>query len=256
MRFCIARIRRHSHRAGHSLAIFRFVDFVLPVTSHIGVRIDPPGIRATTGGSNMSVLNSSRNKATLALIAGAFALALAAPTVASAQANAPVAITQASPPKQVGLWMVNAWNRGNVGSHCSAERPLPGASGSGGALQFVLVRYPGGYRIALAAEEWDLKPQAAFPVELNAPPVMQTDANAIAVTPKLVVIDLGADGKFMQKLSGAPMIEVKTAQAVFKLPLEGFADALSAVDACYGTMRKAATNPFAAPEAPKTASAK
>jgi len=189
----------------------------------------------------------------LALATGAFGLA---PTVASAQANAPVAITQASPPKQVGLWLVNAWNRGNVGSHCSAERPLQGASSSGGPLQFVLVRYPGGYRIAMAAEEWELNPQTAFPVEINAPPVMRSDANAVALTPKLVAIDLGADGKFMQRLSGAPMIEIKTAQTVFKLPLEGFADALSAVDACYGTMRKAASNPFAAPDPAKTASAK
>ena len=145
--------------------------------------------------------------------------------------------------------MVNAWVRGNVGSHCSAERPLPGATSSGGTLQFVLVRYPGGYRIALGADEWELKPQTAFPVEINAQPVMRSDANAIAVTPKLVVIDLGADGKFMQKLAGAPMIEVKTAQAGFKLPLEGFADALSEVNDCYGTLRKAVSNPFAAPDA-------
>jgi hypothetical protein len=199
---------------------------------------------------------SRRNISTVAIIAGAFALMLAAPTGAAAQAGAPVAITQASPPKQVGLWMVNAWNRGTVGSHCSAERPVQGASGSGGPLQFVLVRYPGGYRIALGADEWDLKPQTTFPVELNAAPVMQSDANAVAVTPKLVVIDLGADGKFMQRLAGAPMIEIKASQAVFKLPLEGFADALSEVNSCYGTLRKAASNPFAAPDAPKTASAK
>ena len=197
----------------------------------------------------MSLQNSLNKTAlVLALAAGTFALA---PTAASAQANAPVAITQASPPKQVGLWLVNAWNRGNVGSHCSAERPVPGATGSGGPLQFVLVRYPGGYRIAMAADEWELTPQTAFPVEMNAPPVMQSDANAVALTPKLVAIDLGADGKFMQRLAGAPMIEIKTAQTVFKLPMEGFADALSAIEACYGTMRKAAANPFAAP---KTAS--
>jgi hypothetical protein len=200
----------------------------------------------------MYTLNSSLTKTTIAIFAGAFALFMV-PAAASAQANAP--ITQASPPKQVGLWMVNAWKAGNVGSHCSAERPLPGATGSGGTLQFVLVRYPGGYRIALAAEEWELKPQTAFPVEINAQPVMRSDANAIAITPKLVVIDLGADGKFMQRLAGAPMIEIKTAQASFKLPLEGFADALSEVNDCFGTLRKAVSNPFAAP-APKTASAK
>jgi hypothetical protein len=233
-------------------SILRFVEFVLPVTSPSAPMVDPPGIRASTGGSNMRTVNSSLSKTALSVIAGAFAL-LVAPACASAQANAPVPVTQASPPKQVGLWMVNAWVRGNVGSHCSAERPLPGATGSGGTLQFVLVRYPGGYRIALAAEEWDLKPQSAFPVEINAQPVMRSDANAVAITPKLVVIDLGADGKFMQKLAGAPMIEIKTAQAVFKLPLEGFANALSEVDSCYGTLRKAVSNPFAAP---KTASAK
>jgi hypothetical protein len=107
--------------------------------------------------------------------------------------------SRASPPGRSDC-EVNAWNRGNVGSHCSAERPLPGATGSGGTLQFVLVRYPGGYRIALAAEEWDLKPQTAFPVEINAQPVMRSDANAIAITPKLVVIDLG-DGS---SCSGSP----------------------------------------------------
>ena len=201
----------------------------------------------------MCSLISSLKVSTLAIVS-VLALTVAAPTAASAQANAPVAITQASPPKQVGVWMVNAWNRGNVGSHCSAERPVQGASPSGGPLQFVLVRYPGGYRLALGAEEWELKPQTTFPVEMNAAPVMRSDANAVAVTPKLVVIDLGADGKFMQRLSGAPMIEIKAAQALFKLPMEGFADALSEVNACFGSLRKAVSNPFAAPNAPKTAS--
>jgi hypothetical protein len=254
------------HCAGdHIDALFRkrdgprrpIVKCVSPITSERKPPSHPGDIKASTGGSNMCTLISSRRKvSTLAIIAGAFALVLAAPTGAAAQANAPVAITQASPPKQVGVWMVNAWNRGNVGSHCSAERPVQGAAGNGGPLQFVLVRYPGGYRIALGAEEWELKPQTTFPVEMNAAPVMQSDANAVAVTPKLVVIDLGADGKFMQRLATAPMIEIKAAQAVFKLPLDGFADALSEVNTCYGSLKKAASNPFAAPDAPKTASAK
>ncbi len=42
---------------------------------------------------------------------------------------------------------------------------------------------------------------------------------------------------------------------MFKLPMEGFADALSEVNACYGSLRKTVSNPFAAPDAPKTASA-
>jgi hypothetical protein len=203
----------------------------------------------------MFTLNSKRSLTLAAVTGAAFALMISAQTAAFAQNNAPDAITQSAPAKQVGLWMVNGWKRGNVGTHCSAERPLRGAAGGGGTLQFVLVRFPGGYRIALGAEDWNLKPQTAFPVELIAPPVLQTDANAVAVTPKLVVIDLGADVRFMQKLATAPEIDVKASQTVFKLPLEGFSDALAEVDACYSSLKRAASNPFAPVESPKTASA-
>ncbi len=41
-------------------------------------------------------------------------------------------ITKAGATKQVGIWSVDGWNRGNVGSHCSAERPVPGAAPGGG----------------------------------------------------------------------------------------------------------------------------
>ena len=203
----------------------------------------------------MFTLNSKCNAALAAVAGAAFALMISAQTAAFAQDKAPDAITQSAATKQVGLWMVNGWKRGNVGSHCSAERPLRGATSGGGTLQFVLVRFPGGYRIALGADEWNLKPQTAFPIELSAPPVLQTDGNAIAVTPKLVVIDLGADVRFMQKLATAPAIEVKASQAVFKLPMEGFSDALREVDACYSDLTRAASNPFAPIESPKTASA-
>jgi hypothetical protein len=202
----------------------------------------------------MSTFKATKCLTALAAVAGAFAIMLSTQG-ALAQNNAP-AITQAMPTKQVGLWMVNGWNRGNVGSHCSAERPVRGAMSNGGTIQFILVRYPGGYRIALGAEEWELKPQSAFPVELTAAPVMQSDANAIAITPKLVAIDFGADGRFMQRLGTAPMFEVKAANAVFKLPLEGFTEALNEVESCFATLKRAASNPFAPVEGPKTASAK
>lgn len=201
----------------------------------------------------MATFNVTKCRIALAAAAGALALMLSTQGGASAQSGE---VTQSMPTKQVGLWMVNGWKRGNVGSHCSAERAVRGVMNGGGAMQFILVRFPGGYRIALAAEEWDLKPQSAFPVEISAAPVMKSDANAVAITPKIVAIDFGADGKFMQKIGTASMFEVKAAQAVFKLPLEGFADALSEVDSCFATLKRAASNPFAPVDAPKTASAK
>ena len=179
----------------------------------------------------MSTFNVTKCLTALGAVAGAFALMLS--TQGGAVAQAPAEITQSMPTKQVGLWMVNGWKRGNVGSHCSAERAVRGAMENGGTLQFILVRFPGGYRIALGAEEWELKPQTAFPVEISAAPVMQSDANAVAITPKLIAIDFGADGKFMQKMGTAPMFELKAAQAVFKLPLEGFAEALNEVESCF-----------------------
>ena len=65
----------------------------------------------------------------------------------------------------------------------------------------------------------ELKPQTTFPIELIAQPVLRSDASAIVVGPKLVVIELGADGQFVRKLASVSMIEVKAAQATFKLPL-------------------------------------
>ena len=81
-----------------------------------------------------------------------------------------------------------------------------------------------------------------------AQPVLRSDASAVVVGPKLVVIELGADGQFVRKLAAAPMIEVKAAQATFKLPLEGFAEALTEVDACFAALKRPVSNPFAAPE--------
>jgi dienelactone hydrolase len=172
------------------------------------------------------------------------ALTLSAQTGASAQINTPPANTQVIAPKQVGSWTVIGWSQG----YCAGERPLPGAAGGGATLQFVLARFQAGYRLALGSQEWELKPQTTFPIELIAQPVLRSDASAIVVGPKLVVIELGADGQFVRKLASVPMIEVKAAQATFKLPLEGFAEALTEVDACFAALKRPVSNPFAAPE--------
>ena len=50
--------------------------------------------------------------------------------------------------------------------------------------------------------------------------------------PKVVIVELGSDAEMMQRLAKLPAIEIKTSQTVFKLPLEGVADALAAIEAC------------------------
>ena len=202
----------------------------------------------------MGTLSSSKrsrsvNRRTIA--GAALTIALTASTVAFAQAPAPPNLVFG--PKQVGAWTVT----GHAEGYCGAERPVPGGAGGGLPLQFVLVRMQTGYRIALAAQHWDLKPRMAFPVELIAQPVMRSDTSAMAGNAKLVFIELGADGQFMKKLAGVPKIEIKAAQATFTLPMEQFADALAAVDSCYGSLKPPSVNPFAPVEAPaKTASAR
>jgi dienelactone hydrolase len=190
------------------------------------------------------------------LVGAAFALTLSVQTAALAQTTAaqsnvpaPAPVKQAGAPKQVGLWTVIGWNRGNAASHCSAERPVRGAAEDGSALQFALVRWSGGYRIALGSDDWELTPQTAFPVELIAAPVFRGDANALAIGAKIVMIELGSDAEFMQKLSTAAAIEIKTAQTTFRLPLEGFGSALREIDTCFGALKRPNANPFAAPGA-------
>jgi pimeloyl-ACP methyl ester carboxylesterase len=222
------------------------------VGGHITRQADDPSseaIELQKEGIAMYVLTptQSRRNSNRGIVAGAvlsafLALALSASTGAVAQTGSPPANTPVTAPKQVGAWTVIGWSQG----YCAAERPVRGAAAGGAALQFVLARLRVGYRIALSAPEWDLKPETAFPVQLIADPVLRNDTKAIAVAPKLVVIELGADAQLAKKLAGAPMIEIKAAQATFKLPMEGFADALAAVDACFGSLKQPAANPFAA----------
>jgi invasion protein IalB len=197
-----------------------------------------------------------RRNVSRAIVAGAaFAFMLSAQTGASAQADvqpsnaAPAAVPQATSMQRVGLWTVSAWDRPNNGSYCSAHRLLSGVVGGGVTLQFVLVRIASGYRLALSSERWDMKPQAIFPIELIASPVLRSDASAIVVAPKVVMIELGADGQFMKKLATAPMIEVKTARTTLELSLEGFGEALTEIDACFAALKRSGANPFGAPAA-------
>jgi hypothetical protein len=185
-----------------------------------------------------------RNPARGVFAGAVLALTLSVSTGAFGQAASPPANVQIMAPKQVGNWTVTGFSQG----YCAAERPLPGAAGDGGNLQFVVARLRTGYRIALASQDWELKPQAAFPIELVAQPVLRTDANAIVAGPNMVIIELGADALFMKKLAIAPMMEVIAAQATFKLPMTGFTAALAEVETCFGAIKQRMSNPFAPPE--------
>jgi dienelactone hydrolase len=171
------------------------------------------------------------------------AMALAVSACGGAQTSTPPANKTAIAPKQVGAWTVTGYSEG----YCAAERPVSGADGGAGGMQFQFARQRSGYRIALSAQEWDLTPQTSFPVQLIPDPVLRSNAKAIAATPKTVIIELGTDGQSLNRLATVSTLEVRAAQTTFKLPMEGLSQALAEVDACFGALKQPLSNPFVAP---------
>ena len=125
------------------------------------------------------------------------AVALSVSACGLAPTGSPQANKAVTAPKQVGAWTVTGFSEG----YCSAERPVHDVDGGTGGMQFLLVRLRSGYRIALSAQEWDLTPQASFPVLLVADPVLRSNAKAIAAAPKKVIIELGTDGQSVKTLA-------------------------------------------------------
>jgi dienelactone hydrolase len=184
-------------------------------------------------------------------LAKAVAILLAASTAAFAQApqsNPPAPTVVASKP--VGPWIVNGYAAG----HCIAERVVAVTTG-GVALNYGVLRNSGGYRLLVLANDWQLTPGATFPVELDAAPAFRNETMANAFAPKLIGIELGANGDLIQRLAGLPNIRIKAAQAVFTLPLDVFQAALAELDSCFDARKKSLSNPFvtpgAAPQQPK-----
>jgi dienelactone hydrolase len=194
---------------------------------------------------------AARGRARCAIAIGA-ALALALPghAVAAAQPNAPAGkpTGQLFGPKQLGPWTVAGWDKGQ-GAYCTAERPLRGAAGNGATLQYFLVRSRIGYWLGLGSEDWELKSDGTFPVELNASPVLRSEANATTLASTVAGIQLGSDRDLMRRLSTVPAIEVKAARTTFKLPVDAFDQAVTEIDNCFAAIRQA-DNPFAAADAP------
>ena len=190
---------------------------------------------------------SSLSARLIAALIAAPALLLFAASAALAQSKPAAAEVKAMiGPKQVGPWHVVGWGRGGRPSHCTAERRLQSVPDDGGALQFALVRLPDAYRILLSSNEWTLNPGAVYPVELIAPPILRSDASAVAMTRKAVIIELGGDTAFMQKLATAPTLAIKTARTVYRLPLEGLGLAIGEVDYCLAAINRG-SNAMASP---------
>jgi len=78
------------------------------------------------------IATARRRQIRYAIVAGAMlALTLSRDIGALAQTNnASTNATRVYGPKQVGPWAVSGWTR-DSGPYCTAERPLPGAAGSG-----------------------------------------------------------------------------------------------------------------------------
>jgi hypothetical protein len=91
-----------------------------------------------------------------------------------------------------------------------------------------------------------MTPKTVHPIELIASSVPRRDVKAILVAPKVAMIELGTDGRFIDKLASMPAIELKTAQADLKL--EGFGAALAEVDACFGAFKRPGPDQSDAPE--------
>ena len=130
-------------------------------------------------------------------IAGtSLALLLTAPGGALAQANTPApdgppanatapASKVSGPERGEGHGEGPSSDGSGGGGHCTAERTLPGAAATpAGWADSSWCGCWAGYRLALGSQEWELKPQTTFPIELIAHPVLRSDANAVAVGPK------------------------------------------------------------------------
>ena len=193
----------------------------------------------------MSRRSSLHARAIAALLAGA-ALSLPAAEPGMAQGRPIAQVKAVLAPKHAGAWVVNGWGRDGEASHCSAERSVNGVLDDGGPLQFGLIRLPDAYRIFLGSNEWQLSPGSAFPVELTAPGVFRSEANAVAVGSGSVIIELGGDSSFVQQLATAPNLEIKAAKSVFRLPLEDFSLAVAEVDNCLAALKlQSSSNPVA-----------
>jgi dienelactone hydrolase len=152
----------------------------------------------------------------------------------AAPADAP---TPAFEPTRVGPWTIHG-QTDDTGSHCTAERQLPGGAGRGRMLHFGLIRARHNSWIGIGAEDWKLKPNDILPVELIAPPILAGNQSAVARSSQVAWIPLGPYMPRLHWLAKWPAIEVKTAQGTFKLPLDAFDRALAELNTCLNAVER------------------
>jgi hypothetical protein len=73
----------------------------------------------------------------------------------------------------------------------------------------------------IGAEVWQLNPNAVYPVDLMAPPILRGERSAVARSGQVAWIELGPFWPrlgLLQKLAKRPAIDVKTAQGVQSYP--------------------------------------
>jgi dienelactone hydrolase len=141
--------------------------------------------------------------------------------------------------KRIGPWAIDGFTY-DGDSHCTAGRELPGGIGRGGTLRFGLIKSRHSAWIGMGAEDWQLEPNAVYPVELIAPPILSGKQSAIARSRHVVWIQLGPYLPLLRNLAKWPAIEVKTAQGTFKLPLDQLDRALAELDTCLNAVERPA----------------
>jgi dienelactone hydrolase len=174
-------------------------------------------------------------------------LALSYCTGAAAQSGVgPSTTTPAFGPKEVGPWHIAGFaDDPTIGPYCSTGREVPDGVGRGRTLVigFMLSGHISG--IVLHAEDWGLKPNTIFPVELIVHPVLRQEASAVAKSADVAWIELNRPA--LQKLATWPEVEVKSEQLTVKLPLDAFDRALAELDTCLNALKRP-VNPFIAPD--------
>lgn len=144
-------------------------------------------------------------------------------------------------PPNLGAWIVAATtDRGGLFDGCVAERQL-------NDLQYGFRRSDRGLDLHLRSVRWNLSKNATFPVSVAGRDIVTAAVLGRAVQSDRIELPLGtADNGARLALAVGESLEVRTAGATLRLPVDTIAPMLAALDACWNKGRKAAENPFLA----------
>lgn len=109
--------------------------------------------------------------------------------------------------------------------YCSAERDV-------GDTRIAFVRFPQGYALILRSPGWNLRAEGDYPVKFAVAFVTSGRAAGRVLAPNIILVQLTSDPAAMRQIAGGQTFEVEAADTKVSVPLEQFADALSALDTC------------------------